>query len=127
MTSINKKRFLDSLEKKPLVADGAMGTMLYQAGFEYNQSFDILNLTAKETIQNIHLEYIKSGSRLIETNSFGANFFRLAKFGYQDKVREINIQAVKIAREAREVSGEGSLGCRFYRSTRKTSGTFWKY
>ena len=106
MTSIIKKRFLESLETKPIVSDGAMGTMLYQAGFEYNQSFDILNLTEKDIIQNIHLEYIKSGSRLIETNSFGANFFRLAKFGHQDKVREINIRSVKIAREAREISGE---------------------
>ncbi len=107
--------FLEQLRQRPLLCDGAMGTQLYARGIPYEQCFDALNLTQPELIQSIHRDYINAGAQIIETNTFGANRARLETHNLGDKVREINIQGVKIAREAREISGQpvfiaGSVG-----------------
>src|SRR5512145_1114854 len=83
-----------------------MGTMLYARGVPFQRSFEELNLTDPALVQRVHRDYLAAGAEVIETNSFGANRFRLASHGLEDKVRAINLRAVKIAREAREVAGE---------------------
>jgi homocysteine S-methyltransferase len=84
----------------PVLCDGAMGTMLYARGVFINRSYDELNLTQPELVREIHLEYLQAGAEVIETNTFGANSFRLEHFGLRDKVREINLSGVRLAREA---------------------------
>src|SRR5919202_1929457 len=98
--------FLDRLERGPLLADGAMGSQLYARGVQYERCFDELNLTEPSLVQRIHREYIRAGAELVETNTFGANRFKLAAYGLEDRVRDINFRAVKLAREAREECGE---------------------
>jgi methionine synthase / methylenetetrahydrofolate reductase(NADPH) len=97
---------LEQLRQRPLLCDGAMGTLLYARGIGYEQCFDALNVTQPELIQGIHREYISAGAQIIETNTFGANRARLDTFGLGDQVREINLRAARLAREAREVSGQ---------------------
>jgi len=89
-----------------MLCDGAMGTLLYARGIGYEQCFDALNLTQPELIQGIHREYINAGAQIIETNTFGANRARLDTFSLGEQVREINLRAARLAREAREVSGQ---------------------
>ena len=101
--------FLDRLQDGPILADGAMGTMLYAAGVSFNTCFDQVNLSDPELVGSIHRLYMDAGAELIETNSFGANRFKLAQYGLESQVREINKAAVRIAREAREVSGKSVL------------------
>jgi homocysteine S-methyltransferase len=98
--------FLEQLQQHPLLCDGAMGTLLYARGIAYEQCFDELNLTRPELIQGIHSEYISAGAQIIETNTFGANRAKLEAFNLQGRVRDINRRAVKLAREAREISGQ---------------------
>src|SRR5829696_7126544 len=98
--------FLDRLERGVLLGDGAMGSQLYARGVPYERCFDELNLTDPALIQRIHREYIRAGAELIETNTYGANRFKLAQYGLEDRVRDINFRAVKLAREAREECGE---------------------
>jgi homocysteine S-methyltransferase len=92
-----------------------MGTMLYATGVPLDDCFDALNLSQPEIVSAVHRAYINAGADLIETNSFGANRFRLEQFGLADKVNAINRRAVKLAREEREISGRpilviGSIG-----------------
>jgi homocysteine S-methyltransferase len=92
-----------------------MGTMVYSRGIPFERCYDELNASQPELIEQIHRAYIAAGAELIETNTFGANRIRLAEFGLQDRVKELNNRGVRIAREAREVAGEsvyvaGSIG-----------------
>lgn len=82
-----------------VLCDGAMGTMLYARGVFINRCYDELNLSQPDLIREIHAEYLQAGAEVIETNTFGANRFRLEHFGLQDKVRDINVAGVKLARE----------------------------
>jgi methionine synthase I (cobalamin-dependent)/5,10-methylenetetrahydrofolate reductase len=97
--------FLEQLRQGPLLCDGAMGTLLYQRGMTYDQSFDALNLSNADLIQSIHCEYLNAGAQIIETNTFGANRARLELYNLGDKVRQINMKGASIAREAREITG----------------------
>lgn len=96
---------LNQLYQRPLLCDGAMGSLLYARGVTYEKCFDALNLSQPELITNIHDEYINAGAEVIETNSFGANRTKLEAYNLGDQVREINLRAVRLAREAREISG----------------------
>ena len=100
-----KHLLLEQLQQGPLLCDGAMGTLLYARGIDYDQCFDELNLTRPDLIQSVHSEYLNAGAQIIETNTFGANRVRLAKHHLEQKVREINFRAARIALEAREVVG----------------------
>jgi len=91
---------LERMREAVVVADGAMGTALYERGVFINQSFDALCLTRPELVAEVHREYRVAGADLIETNSFGANRARLAGHGLEERVREINAAAVRLAREA---------------------------
>ena len=82
------------------VFDGAVGTRLYDKGVYINRSYDELNLTAPDLVREVHEEYIKAGADIIETNSFGATRHKLQPYGLEGKIKEINIAAAKIAREA---------------------------
>ena len=81
-----------------VLCDGAMGTMLYARGVFINRCYDELNLSQPELVREIHAEYLQAGAEVIETNTFGANALRLGMHGLQDKVREINLAGVKLAR-----------------------------
>src|SRR5882724_684526 len=94
------KAFRDQLSRRVMVADGAMGTMLYDKGIFINRCFDELNLSSPDIIRQIHLDYVKAGAEILETNTFGANRMRLAAFGLGEKLRAINQAGVKIARDA---------------------------
>jgi homocysteine S-methyltransferase len=84
----------------PVLCDGAMGTMLYARGVFINKCYDELNLTQPELVRAIHQEYLQAGAEVIETNTFGANAYRLEHFGLRDKVREINVAGVALARSS---------------------------
>jgi len=103
------------LEAAPLLCDGAMGTLLYARGVSLDACFDVLNLNNPRLIQSIHADYIAAGADCIETNTFGANRFKLAVHGLDGQVREINRGGVALARDVRESSGRdvlvlGSIG-----------------
>ncbi len=85
---------------RPVLCDGAMGTSLYAHGIYINRCYDELNLSQPELVRSIHEEYLQAGAEIIETNTFGANSFRLRRYGLQDKVAEINTAGVRIARAA---------------------------
>src|SRR5712664_2594843 len=101
--------FIARLGERPLLCDGAMGTMLYARGVPLDACFDVLNLNEPKVVQAIHAEYIQAGSDLIETNTFGANRFKLAAHGLQGRVREINLRGAKLARDVRESMGRDVL------------------
>ena len=83
-----------------VLCDGAMGTMLYGRGVFINRCYDELNVREPETVRGVHQEYLQAGAEVIETNTFGANSFRLARFGLGDKVREINLAGAQLARQS---------------------------
>jgi methionine synthase I (cobalamin-dependent)/5,10-methylenetetrahydrofolate reductase len=97
---------LDLLSNRVVLFDGAMGTMLYERGVFINRSFDEVNLSAPAMIERIHREYIEAGADCIETNTFGANRFKLKLHGLEDRLVEINETAARIARRA---AGENVL------------------
>lgn len=94
------KPFLDALDERVLVCDGAMGTMLYAKGVFINRCFDSLNVMSPDTVTEIHQDYVRAGADVLETNTFGANRFKLRSFGLGDRVREINVEGARITRRA---------------------------
>ena len=109
--------FLDALRQRVLVCDGAMGTMLYARGIFLNRCFDELNLTQPALVGDVHLAYVRAGADVIETNTFGANRFKLGNFSLADQTHAINVEGAKIARRAARgqayVAGSiGPLGVR---------------
>jgi len=92
--------FLQALDRRVLVCDGAMGTMLYARGVFVNRSFDALNLTQPELVAGVHRDYVRAGADVLETNTFGANRHKLAAFGMAESLRAINVAGVRIARQA---------------------------
>ncbi len=82
------------------VFDGAVGTRLYDKGIYINRSYDELNIAAPDLVREVHEEYVAAGAEIIETNTFGATRHKLQPYGLESKLREINIAAVKLAREA---------------------------
>jgi len=107
--------FLERLSERPLLGDGAMGTMLYARGVPLDACFDVFNVNEPKIVQAIHAEYIQAGADWIETNTFGANRFKLAVHGLSARVREVNLRGAKLARDVRETMGRdvfvlGSVG-----------------
>jgi methionine synthase / methylenetetrahydrofolate reductase(NADPH) len=105
--------FLTRLNTAPILCDGAMGTLLYSNGVFINRSYDELNLSQPELVRGVHQSYLQSGAEIIETNTFGANSFRLARHSIADKVKQINVAGARLAREAAksfDVWVAGSVG-----------------
>jgi homocysteine S-methyltransferase len=103
MTSPKKpeRSFADLLASAgAFTVDGAMGTQLYERGVLYSACFEELNVSRPELIKKVHDDYIRAGATVIETNTFGAHAMRLEKHALAHRVREINLAAVKLAREA---------------------------
>lgn len=101
--------FLSKLQTGVVLSDGAMGTVLYDAGTPLDDCFDALNLSNPTAVSAVHRAYLDAGADIIETNTFGANRYRLDAFGLADKVRQINRAGVRLARDAREVAGVSAL------------------
>jgi len=93
-------QFADLFSNRPVLADGAMGTVLYARGVFINRCYDELNLSDPNLILSIHEDYLQAGAEIIETNTFGANRFRLTRHGLAAKVTEINAAGVRLARQA---------------------------
>jgi methionine synthase I (cobalamin-dependent)/5,10-methylenetetrahydrofolate reductase len=100
MLSHMADNILERIKRSPVLCDGAMGTLLYSKGVFINRSYDELNLSQPDLIRAVHHEYLQSGAEIIETNTFGANAFRLARHSLADKVRDINKTGARLAREA---------------------------
>src|SRR5262249_15402503 len=84
----------------PLVVDGAMGSQLYERGILYNACLEELCISKPEIIRKVHDDYVRAGAQVLETNTFGANAMRLEKHGLAGKVKELNLAAIKVARDA---------------------------
>ena len=108
-----KNRLISS--DRPIVTDGAMGTLLHDRGVKIDACFDALNLTQPAAMAEIHLEYIQAGAEIIKTNTFGANRIKLERHGLIDRVEEINVAAVNLAQRVimasfRDVMIAGDVG-----------------
>ncbi len=103
-------RFSELFADRPVLADGAMGTVLYARGIFVNRCYDELNLSDPNLILGVHEEYLQAGAEILETNTFGANRFRLARHGLAGKMAEINAAGVRLARQAVERLKEKQAG-----------------
>ncbi|MDR3734312.1 MAG: bifunctional homocysteine S-methyltransferase/methylenetetrahydrofolate reductase [Acidobacteriaceae bacterium] len=90
------------LKRGHVLGDGAMGTMLYDRGVFINRSYDELNLSQPDLVRSIHEEYLQAGAEIIETNTFGANRYRLQRHGLEDKLEAINQAGIRLVRECVE-------------------------
>jgi methionine synthase / methylenetetrahydrofolate reductase(NADPH) len=105
--------FLTRLKQSPVLCDGATGTLLYAKGIFINRCYDELNVSQPDLIRELHHEYMQAGAEIIETNTFGGNSFRLARHSMENRVREINLAGVTLAKEAAksfDVWVAGSVG-----------------
>jgi methionine synthase / methylenetetrahydrofolate reductase(NADPH) len=92
--------FLAEIDQRVLVCDGAMGTMLYSKGVFVNRCFESLNLSEPDLVAEVHLDYVRAGADVLETNTFGANRVKLGSFGLAEKVHAINVAGARVARHA---------------------------
>ncbi|KXZ24104.1 homocysteine methyltransferase [Bacillus nakamurai] len=91
---------LEDLQHRILIGDGAMGTLLYSYGID--RCFEELNVSKPEEIKRIHKAYVEAGADIIQTNTYGANYIKLSRYGLEDETKKINQEAVKIARASSE-------------------------
>ncbi len=101
---MNRDTFKQRLQKGPLLLDGAMGTLLYGKGISIDQCFDALNRREPQAVASIYRDYVDAGVDVLETNTFASNRFKLAEYGLQHDVLELNIAAVSIARRVIDAS-----------------------
>lgn len=94
------QRFLDEIQNRVLVGDGATGTALFARGAEPDQGVERLNFLNPDLVLGLHREYIDAGSQVIETNTYAANRLHLARYGAEEDVREIILAGVRLARQA---------------------------
>jgi len=104
--------FEEYLKNNLVLLDGAMGSLIYEKGVFIDKCYDELNLSRPELIGSIHEEYVAAGSTVIETNTYGANRFKLKSHNLLDQMKEINLKGVALARKAAgdEVYVAGSMG-----------------
>ena len=103
-------RIQEMFAGRTILCDGAMGTTLYAKGVFINRCFDELNLSQPDLVRSVHEDYLQAGAELIETNTFGANSFRLLRYGFQDQVFEINRAGARLARQAVQQLSEKQAG-----------------
>lgn len=95
-----EKGFLERMEHGVIVADGAMGTLLYHRGVPLAACFEVLNLQQPDIVRQVHRDYLAAGAQLLETNTFAANRLRLAAVGLEAQVHQVNAIGARLAREA---------------------------
>ncbi len=107
-----KPDFIEYIQNHVVLGDGALGSYLFERGVERGRNLDLLNVQTPDIIFAAHEEYIRAGSQLIETNTFGANLFKLRETGAEERVQEINRIGAKIAVKAagHQVYVAGSVG-----------------
>ncbi len=88
------------LKERCLIMDGAMGTMLQRHGMQPGMCPELFGVQHPEILADIHYQYVQAGADIIETNSFGANYYKLQAYGLEDRVEELNLEAVRIAKRA---------------------------
>ena len=103
-------RFAEIFADRPVLADGAMGTLLYARGVLSSRCYDELNLSDPDRVLSVHEEYLQAGAEILETNTFGANRFRLSRHGLGGQVKAINQAGVRLARQAVERFKEKQAG-----------------
>jgi methionine synthase / methylenetetrahydrofolate reductase(NADPH) len=101
--------FLERLQGKVILGDGAMGTMLHQSGIGFGVSLDKLNLTDPAMVASIHRRYLEAGAEILETNTFSANDYKLREFGLQSETVNLNEAGVEVARSVIEESGRDDV------------------
>ncbi len=108
---LSRNKFIALLESsdQPILGDGAMGTMLNALGVGFDQCFDALNLKNPSLVAQVHREYIEAGAQIIQTNTFGANRYKLTEHNLGDKVEQINQAGVELAKEAVRKSNKDIL------------------
>ena len=89
---MQQRNFLEDLEKRVILFDGAIGTMLYSRGVFINQCFDHINLSNARLVRDLHTSYANAGADVLQTNTFGANKFKLQKHGLEESLEAINYQ-----------------------------------
>ena len=107
---MNREEFRSLLSKGPLLGDGGTGTSLVASGIASDTCFDELNRSAPEVVAGVHRAFVEAGSQFVETNTWGANKFKLEKSGLGDAVRELNAAGVRLARVTPDVLVCGSVG-----------------
>ena len=109
---MTRNKFLDRLKDSVLLFDGAIGTMLYSRGIFINRCYDELNLSRPDLVKEIHSAYVEAGADCIETNTFGANHFKLTPHGFGEKLSAINYEGARLAREVAgsDILVAGSIG-----------------
>ena len=112
MSENRGKEFLERLRTEVLAGDGAIGTLLYAKGIGIHTNPDALNVDQPHLIRSIHEEYVAAGAQIIETNTYGANRYKLGKFGLEAKCRDINVAGARIARDSagKDVFVAGAVG-----------------
>jgi homocysteine S-methyltransferase len=108
----NLPPFLEAVDKSLMVSDGAMGSLLYERGVFVTQNFEQLNVARPDVVKRIHADYLEAGAQIIQTNTFGANRFRLERHGLVGEVHRFNLEGARIAREVVGRRGyvAGSIG-----------------
>ncbi|MGR8014456.1 bifunctional homocysteine S-methyltransferase/methylenetetrahydrofolate reductase [Bacillus sp. RM3] len=89
---------LQDLQNRILIADGAMGTLLYSYGID--RCFEELNLSKEDEVKRVHEAYVQAGADIIQTNTYGANYIKLSRYGLEEETKRINTKAVQIAKAA---------------------------
>lgn len=107
---MDRRSFAELIQAGPILGDGGTGTSLVAGGVRVTSTFDALNLTAPDAVLELHRSFIDAGARFVETNTFGANRYKLADFGSAGLVAEINAAGVRLARESGAEIVVGSVG-----------------
>ena len=116
------KSFRERLLSEVIVFDGGVGTSLYEKGIYINTCFDELNLTNPNLVMEVHRDYVDAGADVIETNTFGANQFKLAAHGLGPKVYELNLEGRPTGEDRGSGPGAGRRLRRPSRCTNRASG-----
>jgi len=102
-------RLDEILAGRLLIGDGAMGTLLADRGVGYGHPYARANLTHPDVVAGLHEEYVRAGARVIETNTFAANRFKLTAHELEENVAEVNVEGARLARQAADANGEEVL------------------